>query len=64
MTLDAEKKLNVALAVLIAVLTCAMVIAAIVGIHKYWKKRKRERDQARFLKLFEDNDEEDELDQL
>lgn len=59
-----KKKLNVALAVLIAVLTCAMVIAAIVGIHKYWKKRKRERDQARFLKLFEDNDEEDELDQL
>ncbi|XP_019705983.1 uncharacterized protein [Elaeis guineensis] len=36
--------------------------AGTVGAYKYWQKRKREQDQARFLKLFEDGDDiEDEL---
>ncbi|THU67950.1 hypothetical protein C4D60_Mb05t30120 [Musa balbisiana] len=34
----------------------------VAAVYKYWRKRKREQDQARFLKLFEEGDDlEDEL---
>ncbi|URE25213.1 hypothetical protein MUK42_35850 [Musa troglodytarum] len=39
-----------------------VMVACIVASYKYWQKRKREQDQARFLKLFEEGDDiEDEL---
>ncbi|KAL9331920.1 hypothetical protein ACSQ67_001530 [Phaseolus vulgaris] len=40
----------------------AILTLAILVIYKYWQKKKREQDQARFMKLFEDGDDiEDEL---
>ncbi|CAM8892001.1 unnamed protein product [Rhodiola kirilowii] len=43
------------------VVSCVSIIGA-VGAFKYWQKKKREQDQARFLKLFEEGDDlEDEL---
>ncbi|KAF9597643.1 hypothetical protein IFM89_020403 [Coptis chinensis] len=51
-----EKKTNVALVIIISsLLSCVCIIGAVVA-YKYWKKRKREQEQARFLKLFEDGD--------
>ncbi|XP_064938012.1 uncharacterized protein LOC135622473 isoform X2 [Musa acuminata AAA Group] len=39
-----------------------VMVAGIVALYKYWQKRKREQDQARFLKLFDEGDDiEDEL---
>lgn len=39
-----------------------VMVAGIVALYKYWQRRKREQDQARFLKLFEEGDDiEDEL---
>jgi len=40
----------------------AVVIIGFVGGYKYYQKRKRQQEQARFLKLFEEHDDmEDEL---
>ncbi|KVI00012.1 hypothetical protein Ccrd_021759 [Cynara cardunculus var. scolymus] len=40
----------------------AIFVAGLVVAYKYWQKRKRQQEQARFLKLFEDTDDvEDEL---
>jgi cbb3-type cytochrome oxidase subunit 3 len=37
-------------------------VLGVAAAYKYWQKKKREQDQARFLKLFEDGDDiEDEL---
>jgi cbb3-type cytochrome oxidase subunit 3 len=48
--------------ILLTVLVSTVVIVAAIGAYKYWQKRKREQDQARFLKLFEEGDDlEDEL---
>lgn len=48
--------------VIITVFICTMSALIIVSAYKYWQRRKRERDQARFLKLFEEGDDiEDEL---
>ncbi|XP_042404220.1 uncharacterized protein LOC121994101 isoform X1 [Zingiber officinale] len=56
-----NKKL-VAGIVIITVFICIMSTLIVVSAYKYWQRRKRERDQARFLKLFEDGDDiEDEL---
>ncbi|XP_066382044.1 uncharacterized protein [Miscanthus floridulus] len=56
------KKTSVAAIIIVSVLASVLVITALVGGYKYWQKKKRERDQARFLKLFEEGDDlEDEL---
>ncbi|CAN6289822.1 unnamed protein product [Urochloa humidicola] len=48
--------------IIVSVLASVLVIIALFGGYKYWQKKKRERDQARFLKLFEEGDDlEDEL---
>lgn len=60
--LGAERKLNIFLMVIISTLVSVLVIVGIVALYKYWKKRKRQLDQARFLKLFEDPDDLNELD--
>lgn len=57
-----KKGMHVALIILLSVLASTILILGIVGGYKYWQKRKRQQDQARFLKLFEDGDDiEDEL---
>lgn len=59
---DKGKKLHVAVVVLISVLVSIVTIIALVVAYKYWEKKKRQQDQARFLKLFEEGDDiEDEL---
>ncbi|XP_057718652.1 uncharacterized protein LOC130933137 [Arachis stenosperma] len=58
----ARQRKNVAVIVVVSVLGSAILIVAAVGAFKFWQKRKREQDQARFLKLFEEGDDiEDEL---
>lgn len=50
------------LAVLISGLVSVILILAMVAAYKYWQKRKKQQEQARFLKLFEEGDKiEDEL---
>lgn len=51
-----DKKLNLALAILLGVLTSFVTSVATFGMYKYWQKRKREQNQARFLKLFNEGD--------
>ncbi|KAF3960046.1 hypothetical protein ACB098_09G013300 [Castanea mollissima] len=57
-----EKRMHAALIILISVVVSTVFILGVVTAYKYWQKKKREQDQARFLKLFEDGDDlEDEL---
>ncbi|KAL4605238.1 hypothetical protein ACB092_09G014400 [Castanea dentata] len=57
-----EKQMHAALIILISVVVSTVFILGVVTAYKYWQKKKREQDQARFLKLFEDGDDlEDEL---
>ncbi|GAU35359.1 hypothetical protein TSUD_337510 [Trifolium subterraneum] len=57
-----EKGMNTGVIILLSVLVSTVVIVAAIGAYKYWQKRRREQDQARFLKLFEEGDDlEDEL---
>jgi cbb3-type cytochrome oxidase subunit 3 len=54
--------MHVAVIILICVVISTVSILGVVAAYKYWQKKKREQDQARFLKLFEDGDDiEDEL---
>lgn len=56
------KKASVAVIIIVSVLASVLAIIALFAGYKYWLKKKRERDQARFLKLFEEGDDlEDEL---
>ncbi|KMT06176.1 hypothetical protein BVRB_7g162490 [Beta vulgaris subsp. vulgaris] len=53
---------TVAVAVVISVFLTTALIIVFIGGYKYWQKRKRRQEQARFLKLFEEQDDiEDEL---
>ncbi|GMI81016.1 hypothetical protein like AT3G53490 [Hibiscus trionum] len=55
-------KMHVAIIVLIVLAVLTVTIIAMVMAYKYWQKKKRQQDQARFLKLFEEGDDlEDEL---
>ncbi|KAF3780379.1 hypothetical protein EJ110_NYTH39375 [Nymphaea thermarum] len=47
---------NVGLVVLVVALSSCLCAFTSIAIYKYWQKRKREQDQARFLKLFEQDD--------
>ncbi|XP_051149652.1 uncharacterized protein LOC127264234 isoform X2 [Andrographis paniculata] len=54
--------LNWILIPVISIAVAIIVIAGLVAACKYWQKRRRQQEQARFLKLFEDGDDiEDEL---
>lgn len=56
------KKTSLVVLLIVSVLVSVLVIIALFLGYKYWQKRKREQDQARFLKLFEEGDDfEDEL---
>ncbi|XVE96789.1 hypothetical protein REPUB_Repub02eG0253300 [Reevesia pubescens] len=59
---DDGNRMHVAVIILICVLVSTVTIIALVVAYKYWQKKKRQQDQARFLKLFEEGDDiEDEL---
>lgn len=54
--------MHLAVVILISALVSTVFVLGLVAAYKYWQKKKREQDQARFLKLFEDGDDiEDEL---
>ena len=48
--------MHVALIILMIVLVSTVLILGLIAAYKYWQKKKREQDQARFLKLFEEGD--------
>lgn len=55
-------RISVQLVIIISALVSAVVIAAVVVGYMFWLRRKRQQDQARFLRLFEEGDDiEDEL---
>ncbi|KAJ0087935.1 hypothetical protein Patl1_31975 [Pistacia atlantica] len=57
-----EEGWNVGVIILITVLASTVLIVGGVAAYRYWQKKRREKEQARFLKLFEDGDDiEDEL---
>ncbi|KAL6645785.1 hypothetical protein ACP70R_017393 [Stipagrostis hirtigluma subsp. patula] len=59
---EVAKKTSVLVIIIVSVLASVIVIIALFGGYKYWQKKRRERDQARFLKLLEEGDDiEDEL---
>ena len=59
---SSRHKMSIALIIIISVLISAVVFAGLVAGYKFWLRRKRLQDQARFLKLFEEGDDiEDEL---
>ncbi|XP_050382687.1 uncharacterized protein LOC126799515 [Argentina anserina] len=52
----------IALVLLIVLVVLAVCMTGVVAGYKHWQKKKRQQEQARFLKLFEDGDDiEDEL---
>ncbi|PIA38818.1 hypothetical protein AQUCO_02700191v1 [Aquilegia coerulea] len=51
-----KKKNNVTVVIIISSISSVVFIFGAVAGYKYWRRRKREQDQARFLKLFEDGD--------
>ncbi|CAH9113804.1 unnamed protein product [Cuscuta epithymum] len=57
-----EKEMHWALVVVIAALVSVVFVLSAVTLYKFWQRRKRQQEQARFLRLFEgDDDIEDEL---
>ncbi|CAI0472530.1 unnamed protein product [Linum tenue] len=57
------KGMRVAVIILISALVSTVLILGSVVAYKHWLKKKRQQEQARFLKLFEDGDDiEDDLD--
>lgn len=59
---EKEKGMHIVLILVIVVAVLALCIVVGFVAYKYWQKKKREHDQARFLKLFEDGDDiEDEM---
>ncbi|KAJ1698961.1 hypothetical protein LUZ63_007473 [Rhynchospora breviuscula] len=59
---EPSKKKTIAIVVVVSVLASILTVLAAVFVYKYWQRRRRERDQLRFLKLFEETDEiEDEI---
>lgn len=53
---EPRKKKRLAIVVVVSVLASILTVIAAVSVYKYWQRRKREQDQLRFLKLFEEND--------
>ncbi|XP_047311693.1 uncharacterized protein LOC124915082 [Impatiens glandulifera] len=59
---EERKGLHWAVVATIVIIVAIVFILGLVVAYKYWQKRKREQEQARFLRLFEDGDDiEDEL---
>ncbi|KAL0309790.1 UNVERIFIED_CONTAM: hypothetical protein Sradi_5921300 [Sesamum radiatum] len=59
---NSPKEMHWAVILVICALASFVIIAGLVTAYKYWQKRKKQQEQARFLKLFEEGDDiEDEL---
>lgn len=59
---DKGKGLHWAVVTIIVITVATVFIFGLVGAYKYWQNRRRQQEQARFLRLFEDGDDiEDEL---
>lgn len=59
---EEKGRMHPAIVVLIVALVLGVLVVGLLVGYKYWRKKKRQQEQARFLKLFEDGDEiEDEL---
>ncbi|KAL5986073.1 hypothetical protein ACLOJK_028063 [Asimina triloba] len=57
-----DKQMHLIWVIVISVSVSIVSLVAAVAAYKYWLRKKREKDQARFLKLFEEGDDiEDEL---
>lgn len=50
------KGMHIAVLVLLSALVSIILILGVMGAYKFWQKKIREQDQARLLKLFEDDD--------
>ncbi|ESW16491.1 hypothetical protein PHAVU_007G161100 [Phaseolus vulgaris] len=50
------KGMHIIVVVLLSALVSIILILGVVGAYKFWEKKIREQDQARLLKLFEDDD--------
>lgn len=48
--------MHIAVVVLLSILVSVTLILGVVGAYKFWRKKLREQDRARLLKLFEDDD--------
>ncbi|KAG9453738.1 hypothetical protein H6P81_006642 [Aristolochia fimbriata] len=56
------KGVNLTLVILVIVIAAIVSFAGMLAAYRYWQRRRREQDQALFLKLFEEGDDiEDEL---
>ncbi|KAI9122172.1 hypothetical protein K1719_006861 [Acacia pycnantha] len=53
---DSGKGMQVAVLVLLSSVISTLLVIGLVTAYKYWQKRRREQEQARFVKLFEDGD--------
>ncbi|XP_019157058.1 PREDICTED: uncharacterized protein LOC109153645 isoform X1 [Ipomoea nil] len=61
-SLQNEKTKNMALVVGITALVSVVLVLGVVALYKFWQRRKRQQEQARFMRLFEaDNEIEDAL---
>ncbi|CAH8313765.1 unnamed protein product [Eruca vesicaria subsp. sativa] len=59
---EGRRGMHPAIVLLIVLLVLGVVTVGLAVGYKFWRKKKRQQEQARFLKLFEDGDEiEDEL---
>ncbi|KAK6942882.1 hypothetical protein RJ641_028259, partial [Dillenia turbinata] len=59
---DKGKGMHIVIVIVISALVSTVFVVGLIAGYKYWLKKKREHEQARFLKLFEDGDDiEDEL---
>ncbi|KAL3839593.1 hypothetical protein ACJIZ3_024184 [Penstemon smallii] len=57
-----SKGMHWALIMVISITVSAAFFAGLFAVYKYWQKKKRQQEQARFLRLFEESDDiEDEL---
>ncbi|WOL14875.1 hypothetical protein Cni_G23656 [Canna indica] len=56
------KRGTIIIAIVVSIFASILMVAALVALYKFWQKKRKEKDQARFLQLFEEGDDiEDEL---
>jgi len=56
-------KRNIVIILIIGILSSVIAVAGLVGGIRYLQRRKREMDQAKFIQLFQEIDEEEEVDE-
>lgn len=56
-------KRNIVIILIVGILSSVIAVAGLVGGIRYLQRRKREMDQAKFIQLFQEIDEEEEVDE-